>query len=139
MKEQRTISADLQEVSRLCAELETLFAAMDMETRVKIVLALQELMVNIVKHAYAGTEGKIDLLIHWEGETLKLQTIDQAPTEFVPPQEITAPDPFSLPEGGMGLFILHQSFDDVQYTRQNHENIWHLQKTLVVESGAKSE
>jgi len=138
MKKDVTIPATLQAVSNFCTQLDTLFAAMNMEVRVKSVLAIQELLVNIVKHAYDGVEGHIKFEIQWEDEELKIQVTDQAPREFIPPAEITAPDPFSLPEGGMGLFILHQSFDDVQYTRQNGENIWRLRKTLVIESGAES-
>jgi serine/threonine-protein kinase RsbW len=131
MKKQVTIPATLETVSSFSAELDTLFEAVPLELRVKIVLALQELFVNIVKHAYAGVEGDITLDIQWDEAQLQIRVVDQAPKEFVPPEEVTAPDPFSLPEGGMGLFIVHQSFDHVEYTRRNNENIWQLQKNLL--------
>jgi len=130
MNKQATIPATLQAVSSFSAELDAFFAALPLDVRVKIVLALQELFVNIVEHAYDGTDGDIRLNIEWEAQQLRIQVVDRAPKAFTPPAEITPPDPFSLPEGGMGLYILHQSFDEVSYSRQHDENIWHLQKTL---------
>ncbi len=124
------IPATLQAVSSFTAELDALFAQLPMEVRVKIVLAVQELCVNIVEHAYDGVDGDITMQIKWDASRLELEVTDRAPREFQPPAEITAPDPFSLPEGGMGLFILHQSFDEVTYSRDQDRNIWKLQKTL---------
>ncbi|MCA9913925.1 MAG: ATP-binding protein [Anaerolineae bacterium] len=130
MNKEVVIPATLQAVSNFTAGLDALLVELPMEVRVKVVLAVQELCVNIVEHAYDGVEGDIVMQIHWNPTQLELEVVDRAPKEFQPPAEVTAPDPFSLPEGGMGLFILHHSFDEVTYSREQDRNIWKLQKTL---------
>lgn len=132
MNKHVVIPATLKAVSAFTADLDGLLADLPLEMRVKIVLAIQELFVNIVKHAYDGVEGDITMYINWNPAQFEMEVVDHAPKEFQPPAEVTAPDPFSLPEGGMGLFILYQSFDEVAYRREQDRNIWKLQKTLEV-------
>jgi serine/threonine-protein kinase RsbW len=98
--------------------------------RTTTTLAVHELLVNIVEHAYMGEPGQIDLTITYTSIDLSIVIADQAKTAFVMPDQIDAPDPADLPEGGMGMFIIHQAFDVVKYERLELGNQWTLVKTL---------
>ncbi|MEO1443463.1 MAG: ATP-binding protein, partial [Chloroflexota bacterium] len=43
---------------------------------------------------------------------------------------IDGPDPLDLPEGGMGMFIIHQTFERVDYARTDDGNLWTLEKRI---------
>lgn len=103
---------------------------MPVTLRMEVVLALHELLVNIVAHAYAGAEGQIDLDIQQTADALTLTVTDQAATAFELPESIAAPDLSDLPESGMGLFIIREVFDDVNYMHLAPGNRWILHKTL---------
>jgi anti-sigma regulatory factor (Ser/Thr protein kinase) len=126
-----TIPATLQDVSKFTGQLDLWFDSLAMEIRVGVVLAVQELCVNIVEHAYDGKAGEIRIEIDWTPSQLQLHFTDQAPNHLTMPDVISAPDPFMLQEGGMGLFLIHQAFDDVEYTPTCDENHWRLVKRLV--------
>jgi anti-sigma regulatory factor (Ser/Thr protein kinase) len=130
LKKNLTIPATLRDVSQFTAELETWFTTLNMESRVSIVLAVQELCVNIVKHAYQFTEGEIQIQIDWRPGQLRFQFVDHAPHRFVMPEVVEAPDPLDLPESGMGLYLIHQAFDQVDYSVHDHQNHWRLFKQL---------
>jgi anti-sigma regulatory factor (Ser/Thr protein kinase) len=130
MQKTITIPATLQAVSQFTAELDTWFSPLTLETRVGVVLAVQELCVNIVEHAYDGMAGDIQIEIDWTSNHLHFHVIDQAPNHLTMPEVIQAPDPFELQEGGMGLFLIHQAFDQVEYAPSSDENHWRLMKRL---------
>jgi len=130
MQKTLTIPASLRAVSEMIAGLETTLAELSLEERVEVTLALQELCVNIVNHAYEGTPGQIRLHLEVDSQTLRVIIGDDAPGTFTPPDEIHAPDPTELPESGMGLYIITQCFDQVTYERLASGNRWQLSKKL---------
>lgn len=125
-----TILATLEAVSWFTQDLEIRFAYLSIETRTTVVLALHELLVNIIRHAYAGTAGEIDICILHTDAALTITVTDSAAHTFEQPALISAPDPHDLPEHGMGLFIIHQAFDEITYKRLAHGNQWHLTAVL---------
>ncbi len=127
---QTTLDATLETVSSFTQSLETLLAALSIEVRTSVVLAVQELLVNIVKHAYSGKPGKIEFELEQSDSKLEITVTDNADNAFQMPETITAPDMFDLPEHGMGLFIIHQAFDKVEYQRSDDRNRWQLMKRL---------
>ena len=130
MRKSVTIPATLEAVSGFTASLEADLKQMPAQTRMAVVLAVQELCVNIVKHAYRGTRGDIHIQIDWSSQGLDITCTDSAPTTYTPPEVITAPDPLLLPESGMGMFIIYQTFDRVEYEHLDHGNRWHVQKLM---------
>ncbi len=130
MQQSKTFPATLKSVSEFTSQLETTLDGLSNDFRVTLILAVQELCVNIVEHAYAGTAGIIRVDIDWSGNTIKLMMRDQAPNRFVQPDEIALPDPLELSEGGLGLFIIYQTFDRIDYKRLPDGNQWHLSKSL---------
>lgn len=126
-----TVPATLEAVSRFSADLEGQLATLPMETRTTLVLAIQELLVNIVEHAYAGAPGNISVKVNGNAKAITFQIEDQAPSTFQMPDEAAVPDPFALPESGLGLYIIEQAFDAVHHQQLAVGNRWSLTKNFV--------
>lgn len=125
-----TIPATVRDVSEFTASLGEALAPLPPEVEAAVVLGIQELCINIVRHAYAGAAGSIQFQIERSSDTLQFTIHDTGQNAYQPTREITAPDPLDLPESGMGLFIIHQTFDRVDYERLPDGNRWVLVKTL---------
>lgn len=130
MNKRTTIPATLAAVSKFSEELETDFESISIEIRTLLTLAIQELLVNIVQHAYAGSTGEIDFDMTFSPQTIQIIIRDYANTTFEIPSEISEPDPLALQEHGMGMFIIHQTFDTVEYERLTNGSQWQLMKKL---------
>lgn len=135
MNVQAVLPATLEAVSTFTQQLETHLADLPTETSTAIALAVHELLVNIVVHAYTQEKGDIDFQLSGTQELIAITIIDYAPGGFVMPASINEPDPLDLPEHGMGLFIIHQTFDEVTYERLSDTNRWHLKKMLGASRG----
>lgn len=130
MNIQLTLDATLKSVSSFSQQLESRLESLPIEARTTVVLAVQELLVNVVKHAYAGKPGQIEFVLDQADSCLQIVVTDHADNPFQIPKTVSAPDPMNLPEHGMGLFIIYQSFDKVQYERGDGRNRWQLMKML---------
>lgn len=130
MNIQLTLDATLESVSSFSQQLEARLERLPLEARTTIVLAIQELLVNVVKHAYAGQPGQIEFALDQADSRLQVVVTDHADNAFQIPERVSAPNPLDLPEHGMGLFIIYQSFDKVQYERGDGQNRWQLVKML---------
>ena len=130
MNPKHTIPATLEAVSKFTQDLEIHFASISIEARTLITLAIQEILVNIVQHAYADSSGEIDFDMTLSQQELQISIRDYADNAFDMPDQISEPDPLALQEHGMGMFIIFQSFDNVQYERLSDGNRWQLIKKL---------
>lgn len=102
----------------------------DADARDQIVSALNEAYNNVVLHAYRGIlGGRIDLSISVQAGEVEIQLSDRG-RGFDPasvrgyalpdlPEDETGADVDldTLPESGMGLFIIRSFMDEVTYTR----------------------
>jgi anti-sigma regulatory factor (Ser/Thr protein kinase) len=95
--------------------------------RYQTLLAVHELCMNIVQHAYAGASGMIRIEAQASGHVFRFDITDQAPNGYEA-ETITVPDPLDLPESGWGMFILEQVMDEMIYTRTPDGNHWQLVK-----------
>lgn len=130
MQMQITVPATLEDVSRFTHQFESQLAPLPIDVLTPVTLAVHELLVNIVNHAYNGQPGEIHLDIDLSPAALSVLIEDGGDNAFAAPEEIKAPDLNDLPESGMGLFIIHQAFNTVDYTRLERGNRWRLVKTL---------
>ncbi len=96
-------------------------------------LAIQEVAVNIVNHAYAGQEGRIQM---------RLQLVEQPPQLTLwfhdtgasfDPTVVPAPRLGELQEHGFGLFLVSELMDEVEYQASAGGNCWTLVKRFPVE------
>ncbi len=95
----------------------------------EIELASSEAITNIVEHAYRTKSGPIRMEIQLEAEAISLDFYDQGGTFAYDPS--AAPNPEDLLEGGYGLSIMTQVFDEVIYEPdEQNGNHWRLIKAL---------
>ena len=113
-------------------ELETMDCSM--RSQMQIDIAVEEIFVNIAHYAYNPEVGKATIRVEVQPEPLAvmLTFLDQG----VPYDPLAKADPdvsLSAEErqiGGLGIFMVKKSMDDVQYRYENGRNILTLKKTL---------
>ena len=127
MRASLTIPATLDALAQITPFIEKMTPSASDRLRTQLVLAVHELCVNIVQHAYNGTEGMIELTAECDDRNLQLFTYDSGPFAYQQ-TEVIAPDPLDLPESGWGLVILERVMDEVHYERLESINQWHLVK-----------
>ncbi|MDM8543691.1 SpoIIE family protein phosphatase [Desulfococcaceae bacterium HSG9] len=104
-------------------------------------VAVTEVATNIIRHAYAGrTDEVIQIKAQMAEDKIILLFYDWGPQGFdpqsVPPlQNISKMAIKDLPEGGMGCYIIAQSVDEVEYSRnQKGKNCTSLKIILAPET-----
>ncbi|MBX3082888.1 MAG: ATP-binding protein [Anaerolineae bacterium] len=122
-----TIPAELDALEQLGEFIQQLTEGRDERLRMQLTLAVHELCMNIIQHAYAGEAGSIQVDAQTDDETI--QFIVQDSSEHTYEQAtVVAPDPFDLPEHGWGMIILTRVMDSIDYQRLEHGNRWYLTK-----------
>lgn len=116
-------------VNSVLANLTTL--AEPANTGYNVLLALHELCTNIVRHAYAGEPGAIDVEMKIDGQIpqLSIRVCDKGSNEF-DMNRLSKPDLVEPSLGGMGLWLITQLMDVVEYRRTGDSNEWLLMKRL---------
>ena len=115
-------------VEALCCELE-----LDHTDSMSLQLALEEAVVNIMQYAFApGTPGEITISVEHDAGEL-LFSLEDSGLPF-DPTEVADAD-VSLPAdqrevGGLGIYIVRQIMDKVEYSRCGERNILRLTKTI---------
>ncbi len=98
----------------------------------QIELSVVEAVTNIIKHAYNGEAGKsIDINLTLCSGHINFKIYDTGNSfELKGKPEIDPhnTDIETLPESGMGLFIIHAVMDEVRYETCNGKNILTLSK-----------
>ncbi len=93
----------------------------------KIELATEEAVVNIIRHGYKNKKGKIEIEL-FINEYLTLLIKDKGP-KFNPLSKRKNILKTSLKKpGGLGVFLIFQCVDEVNYKRENLYNILILKK-----------
>ena len=124
-----TIDSNLEDVAlvgavakKLCANLP--FAGVECDD---IELSVSEAVNNAVIHAYGNEDGhevKVNFTIKMDRLVIDVCDKGKKMTKHSPPSFIyNSNDRKSLPESGMGLFIINQIMDEVVYKTKNDTNI----------------
>lgn len=97
-------------------------------------LALVEAVTNVIRHAYDGQPGQeVEVTVTLQPQCLSFQVKDTGrPLPALKPKALKF-DPCDvkhLPEGGMGVFIMHHVMDRVEYRRVGETNILTLDKYI---------
>jgi len=83
----------------------------------EMIVALNEGVVNVVRHGYQMQPGQVELRLWREGHTLRIEGCDNAP--LFDPTSVPTPDitvPLDLrPFGGMGVHMMRQFVDELHY------------------------
>ena len=97
-------------------------------------LAVAEALNNVIRHAYRGEAGHpIEVTFAQEREQLTIEVADEGipmpegqPVVF----DFDPNDIARLPEGGMGLFLIHTVMDSVEYRRLGERNTLAMSRRL---------
>ena len=131
-----SLHTEVDNVSKGIAPIVSLLNELGVDSGVvyKIELAIDELLTNVFSYAYAPGTGKIEIEyeILESPRTLSVTIIDEG-KEFNP---LDSDDPdISLPSeerqiGGLGLFIVKKTMDEIKYDRKNNKNILTIKKRI---------
>ena len=106
----------------------------DMSTTFKLNLAIEEAVVNVMSYAYpTGTKGDVDIDAEADDEQLKF-VISDSGTPFDPTQKGEVDTTLSAEDrgiGGLGIHLIRQIMDTINYERVDGKNVLTLCKKLI--------
>ena len=106
---------------------------MDMSTTMKMNLAIEEAVVNVMNYAYpAGTRGEVRIEAKSHESYVEFIISDDG-TPFNPTEVKEADTTLSAEErniGGLGIFLVKHYMDKVKYKYVNGQNVLTLRKNL---------
>ena len=130
-----TLTNDVQQVPQLADFVEQVCeqAGAGMALAMQLNLAIEEAVVNVMNYAYAaGTVGTVEVQARSNGHELVFVITDSGipfdPT--VAAQADTTLSAEERPIGGLGIFLVRQLMDRVEYERQGCKNVLTLTKNL---------
>ena len=103
-----------------------------LRTQMQIRVAIDEIVSNIARHAYAPDTGKITVGFEFEEQdrTAVLTFMDEGipfdPLQRAEP-DVTLPAE-KRPIGGLGILLVRKTMDDVTYRREDGKNILSIRK-----------
>ena len=96
-------------------------------------LAIEEAVVNVIDYAYPlGTEGEIDILVQSDGQILRVIISDRG-VAFDPTTKEKADTSLSAEDrqiGGLGILLVRELMDTINYERTDGKNILTLIKKI---------
>ena len=131
-----TLSNNIEEIPLLAEFVESICeqAGLDMGITMNINLALEEAVVNVMNYAYPlGTQGKIVIEAMADDQRVKFVIVDQG-APFDPTTKEDVDTTLSIddrPTGGLGIHLIRQIMDTINYERKGKNNVLTLCKKLV--------
>ena len=135
LTETLVLKNDVHEVTRFSSFIKSVTEKLGIETPLarKLRLAVEEAVVNVISYAYPeGTEGDVTIKIMSDGHTLRFQIIDTG-VPFDPTKKEKTDTTLSIEErqiGGLGIFLVRELMDTINYERVDGKNILTLIKTF---------
>ena len=135
LNETLTLTNDVREVAKLSSFQKSFYEKMNLETSLarQLRLAVEEAVVNVIEYAYpAGMEGSVEVTMMSDSHRLKV-VIDDSGVPFDPTAEKKADITLSAEErrvGGLGIHLVRELMDSINYERVNGHNILTLRKQI---------
>lgn len=133
---EKTVQATLESLDEVMAfveeQMEVYHCSMKMQ--MQIAVAVEEIYVNIASYAYREQKGNARIRVQSGGEPL--QIIITFEDDGIPYNPLLKEDPditLSAEErkiGGLGIYIVKKSMDQVEYHYQNGKNILTIRKDI---------
>ncbi|MCJ7700380.1 MAG: ATP-binding protein [Anaerolineales bacterium] len=99
-----------------------------------ITLAVHEVCINIIEHAYCGLPGRIRMDINILDDPHRLEIVLNDHGKAFELGEIFLPNQDEeVQMRGYGLYLVHQLMDQVEYIPKTGNNTWKLVKDLQLE------
>ena len=130
-----TLKNDVRQIGQLNEFTRSATQALQLnhEMAHQIKLAVEEAVVNIMEYAYpANTEGTVEIKAEADASQLRFILIDSG-AEFDPTEASKADTTLSLDErpiGGLGIFLVRNMLDSINYERKEGKNILTLIKNI---------
>ena len=130
-----TLKNNVSDVPRLCSFLDSVYAKMNIEPSLakKLRLAVEEAVVNVMEYAYSASRvGSIEVRVMTDGHLLKVMIIDMG-APFDPTTIAKVDTSLSAKErkiGGLGIFLVREIMDSINYERVDDRNVLTLTKKL---------
>ncbi|MCR5746790.1 MAG: ATP-binding protein [Lachnospiraceae bacterium] len=133
------IAATIDNLTKVLEVLDGFLEANDcnMKAQIQLDVAVEEIYVNIAHYAY-GVEGGGDAELHFETDEIngkkavKITFIDSG--VYYDPLAKEDPDitlsASERPVGGLGIFMVKKSMDDIVYERKDDKNILVIKKVI---------
>ena len=135
MHKNLVLPCDLQEVPRLNAFVEEVCqdVGFDEQTTMSIKVAVEEAVVNVMKYAYPPGQQR-DVTIEAASNDVRLKfTIIDCGMPFDPTVQSEVDTTLSAQErkiGGLGIHIIRQNMDSINYERIDNLNVLTLRKKI---------
>lgn len=133
---EKTVQATLENLDEVMAfveeQMEVYHCSMKMQ--MQIAVAVEEIYVNIASYAYREQKGNARIRVQSGGEPL--QIIITFEDDGIPYNPLLKEDPditLSAEErkiGGLGIYIVKKSMDQIEYHYQNGKNILTIRKDI---------
>jgi len=126
---------DIRQIPQLAGFVETIAEEMRLEQSLAmgINLALEEAVTNVIMYAYPeGSDGLVDIEAIMRKKSLDFVITDSG-TAFDPtsvPVPDTSLEVSERPIGGLGIFLVRNIMDTVQYERKDGKNILSMTKKI---------
>ena len=130
-----TIPADVDQISKGISPIMELLKGMEVDHKIlyKIEVALEELLVNVASYAYPeDKKGNIDIEYEVVDKSITISIIDEG-KEFDPLKRNDPDTTLSAEErdiGGLGIYLVKNTMDSIEYHRKDNKNILIIKKSL---------
>lgn len=130
-----TLPNDIATIPQLNEFIDTIAEeiGLDMSLTMSLNLAIEEAVVNVMDYAYpAGEKGDVKIEVAADDNWLTF-TISDSGVAFDPTTKEDADTTLSAEErpiGGLGIFLVRQLMDTIQYERVNGNNVLTLRKKM---------
>jgi serine/threonine-protein kinase RsbW len=122
-----TLPADINEIPRVSSELEALMRTHGFQDEdiLDTQLAVEEGVTNIILHGYGNAGGEVLVLFRASRGIVEIQLEDRG----IPFNPLTLPEPDLESDvedrkiGGLGIFLIRQVMNDIQYRLEDGKNI----------------
>ena len=137
-KHSLTLPNDIETIPQLNEFIDTVAEeiGLDMSLTMSLNLAIEEAVVNVMEYAYPeGEQGNVDIEVSADDKWLTFIISDNG-IPFDPTTQEDADTTLSAEErpiGGLGIFLVRQLMDSINYQRENGKNILTLSKKMEIQ------
>lgn len=126
---------DLREIAGVAAKIDTFCEARELSPDVAyaVNLSIDEILTNTISYGYDDEEAhRIEIIVRVEADSLVVViTDDSAPFDLSAESQADVESGLEDREiGGLGIFLVHQMMDKVEYERVDGRNVVTLTKSI---------
>lgn len=135
MKKRLVLPNDIETIPQLNEFIDLVAeeVGLDMSLTMSLNLAIEEAVVNVMEYAYPdGQKGNVEIEVTADQQWMTFVITDTG-IAFDPTTKEDADTTLSAEErpiGGLGIFLVRQLMDDINYKREGNKNVLTLRKKL---------